>query len=127
MSIAFRYIVSNVDEALPFYTDLLGFTVDMHPAPPFAAISLEGVTVYLNQPGGGGGAGQPMSDGRMPEPGGWNRLQISVPQLDPIVERLRGAGVRFRSDIIQGNGGRQIIAEDPSGNPIELFEPNPRS
>lgn len=117
MSIAFRYIVSSVDEALPFYRDQLGFSVDMHPAPGFAAISKDGVRVFLNQPGAGGaGQGQP-------QPGGWNRLQLSVGDLDSTVNRLKAAGCHFRSEIITGNGGRQVLVEDPSGNPVELFEP----
>jgi len=125
MTVAVRYIVSNVDEALPFYIDLLGFKLEMHPAPPFAQISKDGVNVYLNQPGGGGGAGQDVG-GQTPEPGGWNRLQISVDDLDAVVGRMRGAGAHFRGDIIQGNGGRQILVDDPSGNPVELFEPRSR-
>jgi catechol 2,3-dioxygenase-like lactoylglutathione lyase family enzyme len=125
MPIAFRYIVNNVDEALPFYTELLGFKVDMHPAPPFAAISKDGLTVFLNQPGAGG-AGQSLPDGSVPAPGGWNRLQVTVDDLDSFVGKVKEAGYRLRSEIIQGNGGRQVIAEDPSGNPVELFEPPSR-
>jgi catechol 2,3-dioxygenase-like lactoylglutathione lyase family enzyme len=120
--VSIRYIVNNVDEAIPFYTDMLGFTVDMHPAPSFAALSSGNLRLLLNQPGAGG-AGQAMSDGREPAPGGWNRIQIEVDDLASMVGRLKGAGCTFRSDIIQGNGGKQIIVDDPSGNPIELFEP----
>jgi predicted enzyme related to lactoylglutathione lyase len=82
--------------------------------------------LYLNQPGGGGGAGQSMPDGSVPAPGGWNRLQISVDDLEALVAKMRGAGHRFRNEIITGNGGRQILAEDPSGNLVELFEPFPQ-
>jgi catechol 2,3-dioxygenase-like lactoylglutathione lyase family enzyme len=118
--IAFRSIVNDVDAAIPFY-ESLGFRVAMHPAPGFAALSLDGVQLLLNRPGAGG-AGQAV-DGRAPTPGGWNRIQIEVEDLAATVARLRDAGCRFRGEIIQGNGGRQILAEDPSGNPVELFEP----
>jgi catechol 2,3-dioxygenase-like lactoylglutathione lyase family enzyme len=118
-----RYIVADVDAAIPFYTEQLGFRVDMHPAPPFAALSRGDLQLLLNQPGGGGGAGQAMPDGRLPEPGGWNRIQIEVDDLGATVERLRAAGCRFRNEIVVGMGGKQILVEDPSGNPIELFEP----
>ena len=118
MAISVRYIVSNVDAAIPFYRDLLGFSVDMHPAPGFAALSLGDLRLLLNQPGAGG-AGQ-----LSPEPGGWNRFQIEVSDLEALVEKLRGADAHFRSEIIQGNGGKQILIEDPSGNPVELFQSN---
>ncbi len=117
-----RYIVNNVDEALPFYVEALGFVIDMHPAPGFAAISRGDLRLMLNQPGAGG-AGASMPDGAVPAPGGWNRIQIEVDDLDAVVARLQGAGHRFRNEIVQGNGGRQILVEDPSGNPIELLEP----
>ena len=120
--VSVRYIVANVDAALPFYTEHLGFEVDLHPAPGFARLSRGALYLLLNQPGAGG-AGQAMPDGRQPEPGGWNRIQVEVADLAATVDRLRAAGCRFRSDIVVGNGGKQIIAEDPSGNPIELFEP----
>jgi catechol 2,3-dioxygenase-like lactoylglutathione lyase family enzyme len=113
-----RYIVNNVDEAIPFYTEQLGFAVDMHPAPGFARLSRDDLQLFLNQPGAGG-AGQ-----NAPSPGGWNRFQIEVEDLEGLVGRMRASGARFRSDeIIRGNGGFQIVAEDPSGNPIELFQP----
>ena len=124
MSIGFRYIVANVDEALPFYTDLLGFKLEMHPAPSFAQISKDGITVFLNQPGAGG-AGQD-AGGQTPAPGGWNRLQLTIENLDEVADRLRGSGASFRGDIIQGNGGRQLLVEDPSGNLVELMEPRAR-
>jgi len=124
--VSVRYIVNNVDQAIPFYTHILGFTVDMHPAPAFAALSRGDLVLYLNQPAGGGGAGQAMDDGRLPEPGGWNRFQYEVEDIAATVERMKAAGCRFRSEIIQGNGGKQVLVEDPSGNPIEIFEPGPR-
>lgn len=125
MAIRIRYIVNDVDAALPFYVDVLGFTVDMHPAPPFAALSKDGVTLYLNQPGAGG-AGQSMPDGKVPGPGGWNRIQVEVDDIEAKAATLREMGYNLRSDIIQGNGGRQVIVDDPSGNPIEIFEAGAR-
>jgi catechol 2,3-dioxygenase-like lactoylglutathione lyase family enzyme len=116
-----RYIVDDVDAALAFYTGL-GFSIDMHPAPGFAAVSLGDLQLLLNRPGAGG-AGQAMPDGRSPAPGGWNRIQIEVDDLAATVERLRAAGHRFRNDIVAGFGGKQILLDDPSGNPVELFEP----
>jgi len=119
-----RYIVTDVDEAIPFYTEQLGFKVDMHPAPGFARLSRDNFYLLLNQPGAGG-AGQTTDDG-VPTPGGWNRIQIEVEDLAHTVEKLKKAGCHFRSDIIIGNGGNQILVNDPSGNAVELFEP-PRS
>ena len=120
--VSVRYIVESVDDALPFYTEVLGFEVDMHPAPGFARLSRGDLYLLLNQPSAGG-AGQAMPDGTMPAPGGWNRIQIEVDDLEATVDRLRYTGCRLRNDIVIGNGGKQILAEDPSGNPIELFEP----
>jgi catechol 2,3-dioxygenase-like lactoylglutathione lyase family enzyme len=120
-----RYIVNDVDAAIGFY-NRLGFKVDMHPAPGFAALSREDLQLLLNTPGGGGGASQPTPDGRHPEPGGWNRIQLRVKDLATEVDALRRGGARFRNDIVIGNGGKQILLEDPSGNAIELFEPAPR-
>jgi catechol 2,3-dioxygenase-like lactoylglutathione lyase family enzyme len=117
-----RYIVHDMDEAIAFYTSRLGFHVIMHPAPPFAMLSLGDLRLVLNAPGSTGGGGQSMPDGARQEPGGWNRFCIEVADLAGMVERLRGAGVRFRNDIVTGVGAKQIVAEDPSGNPIELFE-----
>lgn len=115
-----RYIVDSVEAALPFY-ESLGFEVRMHPAPGFAALDRGGLRLLLNEPGAGG-AGQAMPDGRSPEPGGWARLQLPVEDLEARVRELEAAGVRFRGGIIDGKGGRQILAEDPSGNAVELFE-----
>jgi catechol 2,3-dioxygenase-like lactoylglutathione lyase family enzyme len=118
-----RYIVDDVDAAIGFYTEHLGFKVDMHPAPGFAALSRGDLQILFNRPGGGGGAGQSMPDGQAPAPGGWNRVQLEVDDLETTVQALRNAGARFRNEIVTGNGGKQILVEDPSGNPIELFQP----
>ena len=117
-----RYIVSDVDKAIPFYIDMLGFKLDMHPAPGFASLSRGDLQLLLNRPGAGG-AGQAMPDSQLPAPGGWNRVQIEVADLETTVEKLKRAGARFRNEIVTGNGGKQILIEDPSGNPIELFQP----
>ena len=118
-----RYIVDDVDRAIDFYTRQLGFTLVMHPAPPFAMLSRGDLRLVLSAPNPGGGGGQAMPDGTMPQPGGWNRFAIQVEDLAATVQTLRAAGARFRNDIVTGVGGRQILVEDPSGNPIELFEP----
>jgi catechol 2,3-dioxygenase-like lactoylglutathione lyase family enzyme len=122
-TVSVRYIVTDVGEAMDFYCHQLGFHEDMHPAPTFAMLSRGDLRLVLSAPGGGPGGGQAMPDGTMPQPGGWNRFAIEVTDLAGTVERMRGNGVRFRNDIVTGTGGRQIIAEDPSGNPVELFEP----
>jgi catechol 2,3-dioxygenase-like lactoylglutathione lyase family enzyme len=122
MSVNVRYIVNNVDEAIPFYTEKLGFNVFMHPAPGFAALSRGDLKLYLNQPGAGG-AGQSMPDGAVPGPGGWNRIQFEVKNLEKVVDRLRKSDATFRNEIVTGQGGKQILLQDPSGNLIELFEP----
>ena len=116
-----RYIVADVEEAVRFYTEMLGFQVEMRPAPGFASLVREDLRLLLNQPGSGG-AGQSMADGRAPAPGGWNRIQIEVENLDAMVAELQRGECRFRSEVITGKGGRQIIVDDPSGNPVELFE-----
>jgi predicted enzyme related to lactoylglutathione lyase len=117
-----RYIVNDVDAVIPFYTEMLGFKLEMHPAPGFAALSRGDLRLLLNRPGAGG-AGQAVRDGQLPVPGGWNRIQIEVEDLETTVEKLKSAGGRFRNEIVTGNGGKQILIEDPSGNPIELFQP----
>jgi predicted enzyme related to lactoylglutathione lyase len=117
-----RYIVSDVAAAIPFYTDMLGFKLEMHPAPGFASLSRGDLRLLLNRPGAGG-AGQSMPDGQTPVPGGWNRIQIEVEDLEATVEKLKAAGGCFRNQIVTGNGGKQILIDDPSGNPIELFQP----
>jgi len=122
-SVSVRYIVNDVDEAIAFYTQRLGFNEVMHPAPTFAMLSRGELRLVLSAPGGGPGGGQAMSDGTVPTPGGWNRFAIEVDDLAALVEELRGHGARFRNDIVDGVGGRQILLEDPSGNPVELFQP----
>jgi len=121
-TISVRYIVEDVEEAIAFYTRHLGFGVELHPAPGFAVLSRGDLRLLLNVPGVGG-AGQAMPDGRRPEPGGWNRIQLDVRDLAGEVERMHDAGARFRNEIVSGRGGKQILLEDLSGNPIELFEP----
>jgi catechol 2,3-dioxygenase-like lactoylglutathione lyase family enzyme len=118
-----RYIVHNVDAAIEFYTTQLGFKLEMHPAPPFAMLSRGDLRLVLSAPNPGGGGGQSMPDGTRPEPGGWNRFSIQVDDLAATVEVLRKAGAHFRNNIVTGVGGKQVLIEDPSGNPIELFEP----
>src|SRR5918995_1104188 len=120
--VSVRYIVNDVDAAISFYTDMLGFELGMHPAPGFASLSRGDLQLLLNRPGAGG-AGQAMPDRQLPSPGGWNRIQIEVDDLEATVEKLRRAGARFRNDIVTGNGGKQILVDDPSGNPVELFQP----
>ncbi len=120
--VSVRYIVNDVDAAVAFYTQHLGFGVVMHPAPTFAVVSRGDLRLLLSAPTGPGGCAQPMPDGRVPEPGGWNRIQLEVSDLAGEVEVLRRAGAHFRNDIVAGFGGKQILLDDPSGNPIELFE-----
>ena len=122
-TVSVRYIVNDVDRAIAFYRDMLGFTEVMHPAPAFAMLSRGDLRLVLSAPGGGPGGGQAMPDGRVPAPGGWNRFAIEVPDLAATVSGLRDNGVRFRNQIVTGVGGKQILAEDPFGNPVELFEP----
>jgi catechol 2,3-dioxygenase-like lactoylglutathione lyase family enzyme len=121
--VSVRYIVDDVDAAIAFYTERLGFREVMHPAPTFAMLSRGELRLLLSQPSGAGGGGQAMPDGTRPEPGGWNRFSLEVDDLAATVEKLRAAGVRFRNEIVIGVGGKQILLEDPSGNPVELFEP----
>ena len=123
MPACFRYIVRDVDAAIEFYTKQLGFKLEMHPAPPFAEISRGDMHVYLTQPGGTGG-GSPMPSGEQQAPGGWNRIHLTVDNLDATVAKLKATGSHFRNNVVQGVGGKQILLEDPSGNLIELFEPN---
>ncbi len=125
-TVSVRYIVTDVDDAIAFYCGHLGFTEDMHPAPTFAAVRLGDLRLLLSAPSGIGGGGQAMPDGTLPEPGGWNRISLEVSGLPALVEQLRGEGVRFRNDLVTGVGGDQILLEDPSGNPVELFEPHQR-
>ena len=122
-TVSVRYIVNDVDTAIEFYCQHLGFHEDMHPAPTFAMLSRGDLRLVLSAPGGGPGGGQAMPDGSVPKPGGWNRFSLEVPDLATVVETLRREGAHFRNDIVVGVGGKQILLEDPSGNPIELFEP----
>jgi len=119
MGVSVRYIAENVDDAIEFYRDRLGFEVEMHPAPGFASLTKGDLRLFLNAPGAGGAG----TAGGTPEPGGWNRFQIEVEDLDEFVEGLQSHGVATRGDLVEGRGGRQILIEDPSGNPIEIFEP----
>jgi len=123
-TVSVRYIVADVEAAIAFYTERLGFTLELHPAPGFARLVRGDLRLLLNRPGAGG-AGQAAADARIPESGGWNRIQLEVVDLEAAVKTLEGAGCRFRSDIVIGNGGRQVLVDDPSGNPVELFEPFP--
>lgn len=122
-TVSVRYIVHDVDAAIAFYTQHLGFREVMHPAPPFAMLERGDLRLVLSRPNPQGGGGQPMPDGRTQEPGGWNRFSIEVQNLNATVASLHEAGARFRNEIVEGVGGRQIIVDDPSGNPVELFEP----
>ena len=122
-TVSVRYIVDDVEPAIAFYTERLGFRVDLHPSPGFAMLSRGDLRLLLNAAAGPGGAAQPMPDGRKPEPGGWNRIQLEVDDLASTVASLRNAGAHFRNDIVTGFGGKQILLDDPAGNPIELFEP----
>ena len=125
-TVSIRYIVTDVDAAIDFYTTQLQFEVQMHPNDLFAMLGRGDLRLVLVRPvgpDGPGGGGAPMPDGRMQEPGGWNRFAVEVPDLVATVSDLRNRGARFRNDIVTGTGGKQIIIEDPSGNPVELFEP----
>jgi catechol 2,3-dioxygenase-like lactoylglutathione lyase family enzyme len=118
-----RYIVNDVDAAIEFYCRHLGFHEIMHPAPAFAMLLRDDLRLTLSAPGAGPGGGQAMPDGTVPEPGGWNRISLEVSDLADVVDRLRDSGVQFRNEIVTGVGGKQILVDDPSGNPVELFEP----
>jgi catechol 2,3-dioxygenase-like lactoylglutathione lyase family enzyme len=122
-TVSVRYIVNDVDAAIAFYCQHLGFHEDMHPAPTFAMLSRGDLRLVLSAPGGGPGGGQAMPDGTTPQPGGWNRFSLEVSDLAATVAALRKVGAHFRNDIVTGVGGKQILLDDPSGNPIELFEP----
>jgi catechol 2,3-dioxygenase-like lactoylglutathione lyase family enzyme len=122
-TVSVRYIVDDVDAAIDFYTQRLDFVEVMHPAPTFAMLSRGDLRLALSAPSGAGGGGQAMPDGTKPEPGGWNRFSLEVGDLTAIVDELRKEGVRFRNDIVTGVGGKQILLDDPSGNPVELFQP----
>jgi catechol 2,3-dioxygenase-like lactoylglutathione lyase family enzyme len=120
-TVGFRYMIVDVPAAIAFYTSHLGFTLEQDASPAFASVSRDGVRLLLSGPASSGR--RPLPDGRQQEPGGWNRIQLQVPKLTAAVERLRAAGVPFRSDVVTGPGGSQVTVDDPSGNPVELFEP----
>jgi catechol 2,3-dioxygenase-like lactoylglutathione lyase family enzyme len=122
-TVSVRYIVNDVDAAIAFYCQHLGFHEEMHPAPTFAMLSRGDLRLVLSAPGGGPGGGQAMPDGTTPAPGGWNRFSLEVSDLAATVTALREEGAHFRNDVVTGVGGKQILLDDPSGNPIELFEP----
>lgn len=122
-SVQVRYIVRDVDAAIDFYVKQLGFELTMHPAPAFAMLTRGDLRLVLSAPNPAGGGGQAMPDGSQQQPGGWNRFAIEVENIESIVDRLRAAGAHFRNDIVTGVGGKQIIVDDPSGNPVELFQP----
>jgi catechol 2,3-dioxygenase-like lactoylglutathione lyase family enzyme len=119
--VSVRYMVHDVDRAVDFYTDHFGFTVRSSAAPAFADVVRGNLRLLLSGPASS--AGRPMPDGRRPAPGGWNRIHLIVDDIAAEVERLRAAGLTFRNDVVSGPGGRQILLEDPAGNPIELFQP----
>lgn len=118
---AIRYIVNDIDTSVHFYTTLLGFQIKQQVKSAFASLTLGTLQLFINQPGAGG-AGHAMSDGTMPIPGGWNRFQLQVKNIESVVEELKKNGAKFRNEIVTGVGGKQILLEDPSGNLIEIFE-----
>jgi catechol 2,3-dioxygenase-like lactoylglutathione lyase family enzyme len=122
-TVSVRYIVNDIGAAVGFYTRHLGFSVQMNPHDMFAMLTRGDLRLVLSVPGNAPGGGQAMPDGELPQPGGWNRFSVEVSDLPGTVAQLQRDGVRFRNDLVTGVGGRQIIAEDPSGNPVELFEP----
>ena len=123
-TVSVRYLVHDVEESIDFYTGLLGFELGMSAAPAFADVRRGNLRLLLSGPTSS--AGRPMADGEMPSPGGWNRIHLGVDDLDREVRLLRDAGARFRNDVVEGPGGRQVLLLDPSGNFVELFQPAPR-
>jgi catechol 2,3-dioxygenase-like lactoylglutathione lyase family enzyme len=122
-TVSVRYIVDDLEAAIDFYCTRLGFQLEMRPAPTFAMLLRGDLRLLLSVPSGVGGGGQAMPDGTRPEPGGWNRFSLEVTDLADTVRTLRAAGTHFRNDIVTGVGGKQVLIDDPSGNPVELFEP----
>jgi catechol 2,3-dioxygenase-like lactoylglutathione lyase family enzyme len=119
--VSVRYLVADVDESIAFYTEQFGFEVLTSFPPAFADVARGRLRLLLSGPASS--AGRPMPDGRVPGPGGWNRIHLIVDDIEAEVERLRAAGLPFRNDVVSGPGGKQILVDDPSGNPIELFQP----
>lgn len=117
----FRYLVNDVESSIHFYTTHLGFKLMEQMGPAFAIVAKEDLNLWLSGPQTS--AARPMPDGRKPEAGGWNRFVIEVENIESLVDSMKKAGISFRNDIISGPGGKQILAEDPSGNPIEIFQP----
>ncbi|QFU92726.1 VOC family protein [Amycolatopsis sp. YIM 10] len=122
--VSVRYLVDEVEAAVEFYTEHLGFTINTNAIPAFADVVRGNLRLLLSGPASS--AGRPMPDGTKPGPGGWNRIHLIVDDIDAEVARLRAAGIRFRSDVVSGPGGRQIVFDDPAGNPVELFQPAAR-
>jgi catechol 2,3-dioxygenase-like lactoylglutathione lyase family enzyme len=120
-TVSVRYMVDDVDAAVAFYTTHLGFTLESDRSPAFASVTLRNLRLLLS--GRTSSGARPMPDGRRPVPGGWNRVQVPVEDLTAEVARLRAAGLQFRNDVVTGVGGSQILLDDPSGNPIELWQP----
>ena len=125
MSASIRYIVRDVREALSFYVSQLGFSIERDASPAFASVIRGDLRLLLSGPGSSGA--KPMPDGARPAPGGWNRILLIVPNLLDEIDRLRGAGVEFRNEVVSGVGGSQILLKDPSGNFVELFQPAPHT
>ena len=121
-SVSVRYMIDDVPAAIEFYTRHLGFAIEMDASPAFASVTRDGVRLLLS--GKTSSGRRALSDGREPVPGGWNRIHIQVDDLDAEIKRLSDAGFKFRNDIISGPGGSQVILDDPSGNPVELFQAN---
>jgi catechol 2,3-dioxygenase-like lactoylglutathione lyase family enzyme len=118
-----RYLVDDLESAVDFYRDLLGFEEELRPSPAFAMLYRGDLRLLLSVPGSGGSGGAALSDGTLPEPGGWNRFALQVPDLDATVKELGGKGASFRNDIVTGVGVKQVLLQDPAGNLIELFQP----
>jgi catechol 2,3-dioxygenase-like lactoylglutathione lyase family enzyme len=120
-TVSIRYMIDDVPAAVEFYTTHLGFALDLDASPAFASVSRDGVRLLLSGKASSGRRAMP--DGREPVPGGWNRIHIQVDDLEVEIKRLREAGLKFRNEIVRGPGGSQILLDDPSGNPVELFQP----
>ena len=118
---AIRYLVTDIDAAIAFYTERLDFTLEQQMGPAFAIVTRAGLSLWLAGPKSS--AARAMPDGRKPEPGGWNRLVLEVEDLEAVAAELKASGVTFRNDVVSGPGGKQILLEDPDGNPLELFQP----